>query len=133
MLQTLRALVVLLAAAATFSCNDPNTNHEPVGLAFGIPTECDQASPNFGPIEVGTRVYLGRHSTSGIVSTEWWNSDMDRYVGSETVVTQLAGVDIDGCPYVRVAIDGGSWGWRIRDMALVGEKEVPYPNPQNFE
>ncbi len=34
------------------------------------------------------------------------------FVGREATVTQLGGLDPQGCPYVRVDIDGGSWGWR---------------------
>lgn len=96
-----------------------------VGSFAGVPSYCGLATADYGPITVGTSVVLGAHTGwtgpdghGGTVTDDtWWADPMWTYVGQRTVVTELAGLDPVGCPYVRVAIDGGSWGWRIRDLS----------------
>lgn len=98
------------------------------GIRGLIPTECGRASgtEDYGPIAIGTRVVLGRHTPysgpdayGGMVADDTdWAYDMESYVGMTATVVQLAGTDSAGCAGVRVDIDGSSWFWRIRDMQL---------------
>lgn len=91
----------------------------------GAPTHCGMAVPDYGSIRIGTSVVLGAHTGwtgpdghGGFVTDDtWWNDSMYAYVGQRTVVTELGGMDPAGCPYVRVAVDSGSWGWRIRNLS----------------
>lgn len=91
----------------------------------GVPSYCGMTTAVYGPIVVGSSVVLGAHAGwtgadghGGTVTGDtWWADTMDSFVGQRTTVTQLAGLDPVGCPYVRVAIDGGLWGWRIRDLS----------------
>jgi hypothetical protein len=90
---------------------------ETVG-AGQIPTSCghDAASVTYGPLAAGTKVVLGRHTpVNGDVD---WNDAMDGHVGQTATITMLGGVDMAGCPVVKVDIDQGLWFWRIRDMRL---------------
>lgn len=90
---------------------------ETVG-ASKIPTSCGQdgASASFGPIAVGTKVVLGRHTAvDGDIN---WNDQMEPYIGKPATVTELSSVDMVGCPVVKVDLDQGMWSWRIRDMLL---------------
>jgi hypothetical protein len=83
-----------------------------------IPQECGMsaATADYGPIKVGTVVILGRHRP--VNGDDNWAVDMGEYVGEEATVTRLSGVDLQGCPGVRVDIDDGRWFWRIRDLSL---------------
>jgi hypothetical protein len=81
-----------------------------------IPRDCGMAYPEYGAIAVGSAVVLGRHSPYR--GDTWWNDAMDANVGRAAVVTALGGLDPAGCPYVRVDVDGGAFGWRIRDMSI---------------
>ncbi len=87
----------------------------PPGSA-GLPQRCGQSddSADYGALEEGSRVLLGRHRPYS--GDDFWAPGMDAYVGRETVVTALAGVDRAGCPGVRVETDGGYWLWRVRDL-----------------
>ncbi len=49
---------------------------------------------------------------------------MDEYVGRVTSITGPRGVDEKGCPLVAVAVDGGEYDWRIRDLQLVSADEA---------
>jgi hypothetical protein len=82
-----------------------------------------ETTADYGPIEVGTVVVLGRHSE--VDGSDNWAAGMDQYVGKATTVTRLSGVDAQGCPGVRVEIDGGDYFWRIRDLLAVGEAAIP--------
>jgi hypothetical protein len=98
------------------------------GIRGLIPTECGRASgtEDYGPIGIGTRVVLGRHTAytgpdaygSPVADDLDWAYDMEAYVGMVATVVQLAGTDTAGCAGVRVDIDGSQWFWRIRDMQL---------------
>jgi hypothetical protein len=97
-----------------------------LGAAFpGVPTHCGMTVPDYGPIRIGTSVVLGSHTgwsgpdgRGGYVTEDtWWNDAMWAHVGQRTTITELAGLDPVGCPYVRTAIDGGSWGWRTRNLS----------------
>jgi hypothetical protein len=96
------------------------------GVAIaGVPANCGMATvARYGPVHPGMPVTLGAHTPwSGpdghgqyVGNDTWWNEEMWAYVGQPAVVTELGGLDPVGCPYVRVSVDGGSWGWRIRDL-----------------
>lgn len=83
-----------------------------------IPTSCgqDAASASFGPIAVGTRVVLGRHTA--VDGDTNWNDQMEGFIGKPATITELSAVDMVGCPVVKVDIDQGRWSWRIREMRL---------------
>jgi hypothetical protein len=90
----------------------------PAASPQSIPTGCgaSPASAYYGPVQVGTAVVLGRHSV--VPGGDNWTDGMNAYVGQVAYVTEFAGTDEQGCPGVRVTIDGGQWFWRIRDMSL---------------
>lgn len=89
-------------------------------VTTAIPENCGFTAEtvSYGPLAVGQVVTLGRHR--GVNGDENWAGGMDNFVGTVTTVTQLSGVDGEGCPCVRVAIDEGQFAWRIRDMELGG-------------
>ena len=88
------------------------------GAAGDVPQECGMTdeTARFGPIAVGTEVVLGRHRP--VRGDANWTPEMDAYVGHRARVTQLVGVDEQGCPLVRVDVDRGEWYWRVRDVRL---------------
>lgn len=82
---------------------------------------CGQSAiaPDYLMIAPGSKVRLHRHS-------EWtgganWSPAMDAFVGQETVVTSLQGIDVQGCPGVNVEVDAGSYFWRVRDLEVISE------------
>ena len=81
-----------------------------------IPRHCGMTYPDYGAVTVGSYIVLGRHTPWA--GDTWWNASMEGYVGRAARVTALGGLDPVGCPYVRVDVDGGSWGWRIRDASM---------------
>lgn len=93
------------------------------GIA-GVPGECGLTSPDHGPLVVGAAVVLGAHTPwtgpdghgGAVTDDRWWNDAMESFVGRVGIITELGGLDPVGCPFVRVELDGGSWGWRIRDL-----------------
>lgn len=86
-----------------------------MGMSAVIPTYCGMSYPDYGPLRVGSAVILGAHTPWN--GETWWNDSMWPWVGRRAVVTALGGLDPNGCPYVRVDVDGGTWGWRIRNMS----------------
>ncbi len=82
------------------------------------PQECGLTDDTvqWGPIASGTSITLGRHRDVGGDAN--WSAEMDPFVGRAARVTQLVGVDDQGCPVVHVDADGGRFFWRIRDMTL---------------
>jgi hypothetical protein len=98
---------------------------EPIaGAIDSVPPNCGMTVPLYGVIDVGSVVRLGAHSAwtgpnghGGYVRDDtWWNPEMWRFVGRRATVVQLGGLDPVGCPFVRVDVDGGAWGWRIRNL-----------------
>ncbi len=87
-------------------------------LVSSFPQVCGMTEDDavYGPLEEGSVVILGRHRE--VDGDDNWASGMDAYVGEQTTVERLSGVDGQGCPGVRVAIDDGSWFWRVRDLEL---------------
>ena len=43
---------------------------------------------------------------------------MQPFVGQRARITQLVGVDDQGCPVVNIDADQGQYFWRVRDMTL---------------
>lgn len=84
-----------------------------------VPRGCGQEddSADYGPIDVGVKVRLQRHTEVGGGGSNW-SDTMDRYVGQEAEVMSLRGTDQDGCPGVTVDLDNGRHFWRIRDMVV---------------
>jgi hypothetical protein len=68
------------------------------------------------PIALGAQVTLGRHRA--VNGDENWDAAMDPYVGASAHITQLVGVDEQGCPVASIDLDGGSYYWRVRDMTV---------------
>jgi hypothetical protein len=96
-----------------------------------IPRHCGMVAgrASYGALRPGTDVVLGRHTVWGGDAN--WSAGMERFVGSVATITSLDGVDAQGCPGVRVHVDGGQWFWRIRDMQLAagGYRPLPVPPP----
>ena len=85
-----------------------------------IPQACgmDESSIDYGPIDIGSFVTLGRHRP--VNGDENWAEPMSQFVGFEAEVIELGGLnDNAACPVVYVDIDGGQFLWRIRDMILL--------------
>lgn len=99
----------------------------PTGGGGSIPSWCGMASPQYGPISIGSRVILGAHDA--VNGDTWWNDAMWAYVGREATVREFGGLDPQGCPYIRVDIDGAAWGWRIRNMTFMGGGGYGGPPP----
>lgn len=74
----------------------------------------DPFHADFGGLERGSRVRLGRHRE--VDGNAYWAEEMDEFVGRVTTVTGPRGVDEKGCPVVAVEADDGEFDWRIRDL-----------------
>ena len=109
----------------------PPPPRPPIGFGGGdsIPRHCGMAAgrESYGALRAGTAVVLGRHAIWGGDAN--WSAGMDRFVGSIATITSFDGIDAQGCPGVRVSVDGGQWFWRIRDMQLAGGQGYPPPPP----
>lgn len=83
-----------------------------------VPQMCglSDQSADYGPVRVGSEVVLGRHRA--VEGETNWVEPMDEYVGRRARVTELVGVDEQGCPLLRVDLDQGEWFWRLRDARL---------------
>ncbi len=81
---------------------------------------------DYGSVEVGTRLRLGRH-TAAPGGGDNWASGMNAYVGRDATVTRLAGTDADGCTTVHVDADGGTYMWRLRDQTVVPRRTGTRP------
>ncbi|HJL17352.1 MAG TPA: hypothetical protein RMH99_16915 [Sandaracinaceae bacterium LLY-WYZ-13_1] len=92
------------------------------------PQACGQAadSADYGEIRVGSEVVLQRHRFVG--GDPNWDESMARYLGRVARVTRLSGVDDQGCPGVRVHVDGGRWFWRVRDVNVGADRPRPPPD-----
>lgn len=85
-----------------------------------FPQSCHQSemAPNYGAATVGATVVLGRHRI--FEGDTNWADDMAQFVGRTAHVMQPGGLDAEGCPGVRVDIDGQAWFWRVRDLSPAG-------------
>ena len=90
-------------------------------VASAIPQRCghSDADADYGPVEVGAVVVLGRHRPVG--DDDNWTAQMTAFVGRTARVVELAGTDDVGCPGVHVDADGRQWFWRVRDLSLGGD------------
>jgi hypothetical protein len=86
------------------------------GSRSAMPSECDQSTPYYGPVEVGSLVALHRHRPWR--GQDNWSRPMDAFEDTIARVVELAGLDPSGCPGVHVDVDGGQFFWRIRDLDL---------------
>jgi len=91
----------------------------------GIPQQCSAGgpSPSYGAVTVGATVTLGHHRP--VQGEENWADEMQAFVGRAARVVELAGADAQGCPGIRVDVDGGQWFWRIRDLRMPGVAAEP--------
>lgn len=87
-------------------------------LRPALPQACPEKSPTKGQraLNVGATVKLGHHRP--VRGERGWHTSMERYVGHYARVTALGPTDDQGCPVVRVDIDGGARPWRVRDLVL---------------
>ena len=76
-----------------------------------------EGTEQYGPVRPGSTVVLGAHTAD--VGDANWSPEMSRWVGMQTTITSLSGIDGQGCPTVRVAADGGRFAWRVRHMSFV--------------
>jgi hypothetical protein len=83
-----------------------------------------EATAEYGELTIGTVVTLQRHRQ--VRGDENWDTAMDRFLGRAAHVTRLSGIDEQGCPGIRVDLDGGSYFWRIRDLGI-GTQMQPLP------
>ncbi len=67
-------------------------------------------------LAVGVEVMLGRHRV--VNGDDNWDTQMDAFVGRTGHITELIGVDDQGCPLVHVDADNGQWFWRARDLVI---------------
>ena len=103
---------------------DGRPSRTPAPRAGGaVPQACGVADANveYGSIAVGARVVLGRHRPVG--GDDAWSPRMSELVGRTARVVELAGVDPQGCPGVRVDLDGREFVWRVRDLTPVESVE----------
>lgn len=90
------------------------------------PQRCGMTDANvsYGPLAVGTVITLQRHRF--VHGDDNWDAAMVRFIGRAATITRLSGVDAQGCPGIRVDVDGGSWFWRARDVGI-GTDVQPRP------
>jgi len=68
----------------------------------------------YGRMRVGAQVVLGRHRP--VDGADNWSAEMTPFLGRTARVVELSGIDTQGCPGVRVDVDGREWFWRVRDL-----------------
>jgi hypothetical protein len=76
-------------------------------------------------LAVGVEVTLGRHRA--VNGDDNWDAQMDQFVGRSGRITELVGVDDQGCPLVHVDVDNGQWFWRARDLVITQPTDAPRP------
>ena len=104
-------------SAPPTSDSPPRTGAASGTNVSGIPQGCSPGgSPQYGPVQVGTEVILGRHRA--VDGNDNWADAMNAYVGQRTTVRQLGGTGASGCAQVQVDVDDGEWAWRVRDLTL---------------
>jgi hypothetical protein len=88
-------------------------------LKKGVPQACGMSDDalTYGLIRLGSRVKLGVHRP--VNGDKNWDATMKAYKGQITPISELAGTDLQGCPIVRVQVDGGAFVWRVRDLKLI--------------
>jgi hypothetical protein len=96
----------------------PSTTPRPPTPPGRAPEACGQTNEavEYGEIAVGSLVTLQRHRL--VRGDDNWDAQMERYLGRSAHVVRLVGVDEQGCPGVRVDVDGQQWFWRVRDLGI---------------
>lgn len=86
-----------------------------------LPQGCEQDPfhVDYGAIREGSLVRLGRHRS--VEGNANWDPSMEHFVGRVTPVVSARGLDPQGCPILEVAVDGGEYVWRVRDMSVVDQ------------
>lgn len=94
------------------------------------PQPCGQEAEtaDYGPIAVGAIVVPQRHRFIG--GDPNWDDRMGRFLGRVARVVRLSGVDQEGCPGVRIDVDGGRWFWRVRDLNMGSDRPTHEPRPR---
>lgn len=117
-------LTVGLLASALTACGAKTpaaSDAAAAGAATRAPgaSACGQTDANadYRGIRVGSVVRVQEHTPLNGVAN--WSDDMNHYVGAATAVTELAGVDYEGCPVVHVETDGSTFYWRARDLEVL--------------
>jgi len=89
------------------------------------PQACGQTDANvqWEGLAVGSEVMLGRHRA--VNGDDNWDAQMEPFVGRPARVTELIGVDDQGCPLVHVDADQGQWFWRARDLVITQATAAP--------
>lgn len=89
--------------------------------------ECGQTAGrvDYGSIRVGAEVVAQRHRFVG--GDPNWDPRMGRFLGRAARVTRLSGLDAQGCPGVRLDVDGGRFFWRARDLGGAHAASAPAP------
>lgn len=88
--------------------------------------EGSDKSPHKYGISVGTRVRLGRHdraSYDGRSPELNWGGAMDRFVGKEATITNLAGSDGAKFNVASVDIDDSRYRWRLANMVILPDED----------
>lgn len=89
-----------------------------------FPQNCHQGTASYGAATIGATVVLGRHRP--VDGDTNWAEEMDAYVGRTAHVASYGDLDTEGCPGVRVDIDGQQWFWRVRDLRPAGDASAAY-------
>lgn len=112
---------VALLAACGGSQNQENASADAQRSHRATDMTCGQndANAQFGDVQRGGLVRLHKQVEDDVPAN--WNPDMSFYVDQVTQVTDLLGVDANGCPGVRVEADAGVFFWRVRDLEHVAK------------
>jgi hypothetical protein len=105
----------------------------PASAQGRAPERCGMtdADADYGPLDLGSVVTLQRHRM--VQGDENWDPQMERFLGRAAHVTRLSGVDVQGCPGIRVDVDGGGHFWRIRDVGIgTGLQPLPEETVSTF-
>ncbi len=102
------------------------TGLQPLPAVFegseAFPQSCHQQVASYGAATIGASVVLGRHRA--VDGDTNWAEEMSSYVGRRAHVASYGDLDTEGCPGVRVDIDGQQWFWRVRDLRPAGDTSV---------
>lgn len=120
---TYRVLFILVASlVAMSSCSSSSSTgsdavaEQAVSWADREVPPCGQTNENadYLGLEPGSIVRLHQQRTDDIAPN--WTPEMGAHVDHVTAVTDLVGVDGEGCPSIRVEVDNGIYAWRVRDL-----------------
>ncbi len=116
--------VLIGCMALTWGCGGGIQQYNPARLgstsrpgSAEVPQECGE-SAGWGSLSIGSLVVLRAHRA--VEGDRNWVAGMRTYANRTTRVTARSGRDPLGCPMVRVAIDGGRYDWRVRDLTFIG-------------